>query len=128
MAAPDESPERYDLGYLLARASQRWDGLLTERCRAHGFPEVRPAGRNPVLIDRYLRDAVEVGLVTRQRDSRDGRASRIWLTERAQEFRPVADRILAEMDAALSELLSARSQATLRRSLQAVKDLPIPGA
>jgi DNA-binding MarR family transcriptional regulator len=144
----DETPEREDLGYLLARASQRWDALLAERCRAHGFPEVRPAFgsillplfqqdglRIGELADRarlskqamttLVRDAADSGLVVRERDPGDGRAYRIQLTERADEFRPVADVILAEMDEALGKQLSGRSAATLRRSLRAVKDLPL---
>jgi hypothetical protein len=60
MAEPDESPERYDLGYLLARASQRWDALLAERCRAHGFGEVRPAFGS-ILLPLFQSDGLRIG-------------------------------------------------------------------
>lgn len=142
------TPEREDLGYLLARASQRWDALLAERCRAHGFPEVRPAFgsillplfqqdglRVGELADRarlskqamttLVRDAADAGLVTKNRDESDGRAYRICLTDRAEEFRPVAREILREMDEALGGLVSSRSTATLRRSLDALRHLPL---
>ena len=79
----------------MARASQRWDALLAERCRALGFPEVRPAfgsillplfqedgQRMGELADRariskqsmttLVRDAAAAGLVSREVDPRDG--------------------------------------------------------
>ena len=147
----DEASERHDLGYLLARASQRWDALLAERCRAHGFAEVRPAFGSILLplfqrdgmrigelassarlskqaMTTLVRDTAGAGLVVRERDPGDGRAYRIRLTERAEEFRPVADRILAEMGAALGESLSPGTVATLRRALGSIKDLPVEGA
>ena len=35
--------DRDNLGFLLAKASQRWNELLHQRFVAAGFPEVRPA-------------------------------------------------------------------------------------
>ncbi len=141
-------PERTDLGYLLARASQRWDALLAERCRAHGFPEVRPSFGSILLplfeddglrigdlTDRariakqsmttLVRDAVAAGLVTREVDPEDGRSHRIWLTPRALEFRAVADLILNEMTDRLIAVVDPESVEIVSRSLAAVKSLPL---
>ncbi len=141
-------PERTDLGYLLARASQRWDALLAERCRAHGFPEVRPSFGSILLplfqddglrigdlTDRariakqsmttLVRDAVAAGLVTREVDPEDGRSHRIWLTPRAMEFRAVADLILNEMTDRLIAVVDPESVEIVSRSLAAVKSLPL---
>ena len=141
-------PERTDLGYLLARASQRWDALLAERCRAHGFPEVRPAFgsillplfqddglRMGDLADRariakqsmttLVRDAASAGLVARKIDPRDGRSYRIWLTPRAEEFRDVANLILDEMNDRLLADVDSESVELVSRSLAAIKDLPL---
>ena len=141
-------PERTDLGYLLARASQRWDALLAERCRAHGFPEVRPSFGSILLplfdddglrigdlTDRariakqsmttLVRDAVAAGLVTREVDPEDGRSHRIWLTPRALEFRAVADLILNEMTDRLIAVVDPESVEVVSRSLAAVKSLPL---
>lgn len=141
-------PERTDLGYLLARASQRWDALLAERCRAHGFPEVRPSFGSILLplfeddglrigdlTDRariakqsmttLVRDAVAAGLVTREVDPEDGRSHRIWLTPRAMEFRAVAGLILNEMTDRLIAVVDPESVEIVSRSLAAVKSLPL---
>lgn len=144
----EDLPERTDLGYLLARASQSWDALLVERCRAHGFPDVRPAFgailmplfqedglRMGDLADRariakqsmttLVRDAAAVGLVTRRVDPGDGRSYRVWLTPRAEEFRPVAFLILDEMRERLLEAIDSGSLEILSRSLARIKDLPL---
>ncbi|MCH7491434.1 MAG: hypothetical protein IID05_12155, partial [Gemmatimonadetes bacterium] len=49
--------ERTDLRYLMARTSQRWDALLVERCRVHGFPEVRPAFGS-ILLPLFQEDGL----------------------------------------------------------------------
>jgi len=144
----DDVPERTDLGYLLARASQRWDALLAERCRAHGFPEVRPAFgsillplfrkdglRMGDLADRariakqsmttLVRDAAKAGLVTRRIDPDDARSHRVWLTARAEQFRPVARLILDEMTSRLLEENDSHSVDVLVRSLATIKDLSL---
>ncbi len=146
MTSLEDLPERTDLGYLLARASQGWDALLAERCKAHGFPEVRPAFgsillplfqedglRMGDLADRariakqsmttLVRDAVTAGLVFRRVDTGDRRSYRIWLTPRAASFRPVAQLILDEMRERLLETIDSHSMEVLSRSLAGIKDL-----
>ncbi len=144
----EDIPERTDLGYLLARASQRWDALLAERCKAHGFPEVRPAFgsillplfqedglRMGDLADRariskqsmttLVRDAAEAGLVTRERDPGDARSHRVRLTSRAEEYRPVARLILDEMRERLLEENDQASVDVVIRSLGTIKELSL---
>ena len=144
----DDHQERTDLGYLLARASRRWDALLAERCKAHGFPEVRPTFgsillplfqedglRMGDLADRariakqsmtsLVREAATAGLVTREVDPGDGRSYRVWLTSRAETFRPVARLILDEIRERLLEEIDLRSVEVLSRSLDAIKGLPL---
>lgn len=72
-----------------------------------------------------VRDTVAAGLVTREIDPGDGRSRRVWLTSRAEEFRPVALLILDEMRERLLQELDLPSVETLSRSLATVKDLPL---
>ena len=146
MPRPADPSERDDLGYLLAKASRRWDDVLRVRCRAHGFPEVRPAFGSILLplfqrdgqrmgelaatariskqnMTTLVREAERSGLVRRRADESDGRAQRVWLTDRAEEFRPAAMQIQAEMSVLVSRELSPRSVAILRRSLAAISSM-----
>ncbi len=103
---------RDSLGFLLAKASQRWSDLHA-RFAAAGFPEVRPA-YGSLLIPLYEEDGLRqgelarrarlskqtlttmaralerAGLVERRPDPEDGRATRVYLTSRVHDFRPVA--------------------------------------
>jgi MarR family transcriptional regulator for hemolysin len=135
-----------NLGFLLAKASQRWNELLAERCKARGFGEVRPS-YGSVLLPLFEQDGLWMseiaararlskqtittlvrlcerdGLVSRTSDPSDGRAFRINLTDRAREFKPVADRILAELDDRVLAVLGQRQTETLTRALKGVIDL-----
>ena len=51
---------RASLGFLLAKASQRWNELLAERFAAAGFPEVRPA-YGSLLVPLYEEDGLRPG-------------------------------------------------------------------
>jgi len=135
-----------NLGFLLAKASQRWNELLSERFRAHGFGEVRPS-YGSVLLPLFEQDGLRMseiaararlskqtmttlvrlcerdGLVLRTTDPSDGRAFRIQLTDRAHAFKPVADEILAELDATVLTTLGIRRQQALVHALKGVIDL-----
>jgi DNA-binding MarR family transcriptional regulator len=135
-----------NLGFLLAKASQRWNELLGRRFTASGFEEVRPS-YGSVLLPLFERDGLRMseiaarsrlskqtmttlvrlcerdGLVSRTSDPGDGRAFRIYLTERARSFRPVADEILRELDATVVAALGQQRQQTLTRALRGVIDL-----
>ena len=60
------------------------------------------------------------GLVARTSDPGDGRAFRIYLTERARSFKPVADEILRELDVKVVAALGQKQQQTLTRALKGV--------
>jgi DNA-binding MarR family transcriptional regulator len=137
---------RDDLGFLLAKAAQRWNELLAQRFAAAGWGDVSPA-YGSVLVPLFEEDGLRIGelarrsrlakqtmttmvrlcerdgLVRREPDPVDGRASRIYLTERARGFAPVAGGVLAELEARLADVLSATGLHTLRQSLKGVMEL-----
>jgi DNA-binding MarR family transcriptional regulator len=137
---------RENVGYLLAKASQRWNELLYERFRREGFKEVRPS-YGSIILPLFEEDGLRMGelaerarlskqtmttmirlverdgLVRRQRDPEDGRAFRVYLTARAHSFRPVAQSVLRELDELLEEQLSQAEVSTLKTSLKEVMSL-----
>jgi DNA-binding MarR family transcriptional regulator len=136
---------RSNLGYLLAKASQRWNELLYEGFRDAGFGEVRPS-YGSILIPLFEEDGLRMGelarrsrlskqtmttmvrlverdgLVERRPDPEDGRATRVHLSERAREFQPVAERVLRKLDRRVEAELG-RSLPPLRRSLERMMNL-----
>jgi DNA-binding MarR family transcriptional regulator len=142
-------PSRDDLGFLLAKASQRWNELLAERFAARGFAEVRPA-YGSILIPLYEEDGLRMGelarrallskqtmttlvrrlerdgLVERRPDPDDARAALIFLTPRARAFEPVAAEALAELDREVAALVAPRERAALARALQRLLALGRP--
>jgi MarR family transcriptional regulator, lower aerobic nicotinate degradation pathway regulator len=137
---------RENVGYLLAKASQRWNELLYERFRREGFKEVRPS-YGSIILPLFEEDGLRMGelaerarlskqtmttmirlverdgLVRRQRDPEDRRAFRIYLTARARNFRPVAESVLRELDELVEERLSQAEFSRLKTSLQEVMSL-----
>ena len=76
------------------------------------------------LVDLYEPDAVfapQPGRVV------TGRAARVELTPRARAFRPAAERVLAELEAAAADLLGERRAASLRRAVRQLADLEAIG-
>ena len=51
---------RENLGFLLAKASQRWNELLYERLVAAGFPDVRPS-YGSILLPLFEEDGLRMG-------------------------------------------------------------------
>lgn len=140
------SLSRDNLGFLLAKASQRWNELLAERFRAAGYPEVRPSFGSvlvPLLEEDGLRmgelavrarlskqamttlvRSVEgAGLVVRERDPDDGRASRVRLTAKGRAFRPIAEEVLAELDEVVGARLEDAELDRLANALRKVVEL-----
>jgi DNA-binding MarR family transcriptional regulator len=137
---------RENLGWLLAKASQRWNDALAREFREAGYPEVRPSFGS-VLVPLYEEDGLHMGvlarrsglskqaittlvraveaadLVSRIRDPGDARAFRIALTERGEEFRPVGEEVLAQLDARVESRLSDGELARLVESLGKVVEL-----
>jgi DNA-binding MarR family transcriptional regulator len=135
-----------NLGFLLAKASQRWNEMLAERFQACGFPEVRPS-YGSVLLPLFEDDGLRMGeiaqrarlskqtmttlvrlcerdgLVTRAPDPGDTRAFRISLTDRARAFKPIADEILRDLDDLVLAALGQRQRQALARALKGVMDL-----
>ena len=146
LVSDDDRLDTGNLGFLLAKASQRWNDLLAERFAEHGFSEVRTS-YGSVLLPLFEEDGLRMGqiaerarlskqtmttlvrlcerdgLVVRQRDARDARSFRIKLTKRAKDFRPVAGQILRELDQKMLAVLGERQTAALRRALKGVMDL-----
>ena len=50
---------RENLGFLLAKASQRWNELLYERFVAAGFPDVRPS-YGSILLPLFEEDGLRM--------------------------------------------------------------------
>jgi len=135
-----------NLGFLLAKASQRWNDLLAQQFVRRGFAEVRPS-YGSVLLPLFEEDGLRMGqiaararlskqtmttmvrfcerdgLVFRQRDPDDARAFRIHLTDRAKDFRPVARRVLRELEDRVLAALGERQKNALSRALKGVIDL-----
>ena len=135
-----------DVGFLLAKASQRFNERLGARLAAGGFPDVRPS-YGSVLVPLFdggplrigevaaaarlskqsmtglVRQCEEAGLVARERDPADGRAFRISLTERGRALQAVAEQALDELDAELDARLGGRRRDALIEALKGVMDL-----
>ena len=133
--------DRDDLGFLLAKATQRWNELLHESFRAAGWSEVRPS-YGSLLVPLFEEDGLRMGelarrarlskqtmttmvrllereqLVGRERDPDDGRAFRIVLTAKARRFEPVAERTLTELGALALARLGERRLASVKHGLK----------
>ena len=151
-AATETSPAqvkaatRANLGFVIAKASQRWNELLAARFSELGYPEVRPS-YGSVLLPLFEEDNLRIGeiaararlskqtmttlvrlaerdgLVTRAADSTDRRATRISLTKRASEFSAVVETVVAGLEKRVEEALGAKRSADLRAALSALMEL-----
>jgi DNA-binding MarR family transcriptional regulator len=137
---------RDNLGFLLAKASQRWNELLTEAFAAEGFSEVR-ASYGSVLLPLFDEDGLRMGqvarrarlskqtmttmvrlaerdgLVERRPDPGDRRATRAHLTAKGRRFKPVAERVLSELDERARATLGERALASASRALRELAEL-----
>ena len=135
-----------NLGFLLAKASQRLNERLVERLAARGFGEVR-ASYGSVLVPLFERDGLRLGelagaarlskqamtglvkrceddgLVARERDPGDGRAFNVRLTDRGRALHAVAEDVLRELDDELVRSLGKRNHDALARALKGVMEL-----
>ena len=55
-------------------------------------------GISKQTMTTLVRQVEEAGLIRRTPDPEDARASRVYLTETARQFEPVAERVLRELD------------------------------
>lgn len=135
-----------DLGFLLAKASQRFNDRLVARFAEGGFPEIRPS-YGSVLMPLFQQDDLRIGelteraalskqsmtalvaaceaegLVERRRDPDDGRAFRVRLTRRGRRFQRTAEGVLAELDAEIRDLLGTRRHDALVEALKGLMRL-----
>ena len=133
-------------GFLLAKASQRFNELLVAGLTAKGFPEVRPS-YGSVLVPLFTAGDLRLGeiagqarlskqaltglvalcekdgLFTRERDPKDGRAFRISLTPRGRRLQRAAEATLAELDDEIVAQLGTRRRDALIEALKGVMDL-----
>lgn len=139
---------REDLGFLLAKAAQRWNELLAEAFARAGFAEVRPS-YGSVLLPLFEEDGLQMGelgrrsrlskqtmtalvrrverdgLVSRRADPGDARATLVFLTDRARHFEPVAATVLGELDRAVRSRLDPETLANLRVALRELSALDV---
>jgi DNA-binding MarR family transcriptional regulator len=146
MSTKPNPAEDDDLGFLLAKASQRFNERLVAGLAAGGFPEVRASfgsvlvplfGQDGLRIGeigararlskqsmtRIVRDCEHAGLVQRRRDVNDGRAFRVELTERGTRLRSVAAEVLGELDDEVLAALGRRRTDALKAALKGVMEL-----
>jgi len=113
---------RQSLGFLLAKAAQRWNAQLSAHFEKEGYAHVRPSfgsvllplfeedglrltelaergGISKQTMTTLIRKVEAAGLVARKVDLTDARASRIYLTAAARRFAPVASRALKGLEA-----------------------------
>ena len=114
--------------------------------RSEGFPEVR-ASYGSVLLPLFEEDGLRIGevarrarlskqtmttmvrlaerdgLVERRDDETDRRATRVQLTATGRRFKPVAERVLAQLGAHAREALGERGLAATERALAKLVDL-----
>jgi DNA-binding MarR family transcriptional regulator len=134
---------RTNIGFLLAKASQRWNELLAEAFRARGHGDVRPS-YGSVLVPLFEQDGLRMGelaarshlakqtmttmvrvvegagFVERRPDPEDARATRVHLTRRGHRLRPLAAREVARLERRVEERIGDRRAAALRASLAEV--------
>jgi len=142
----DSAATRDNLGFLLAKASQRWNELLQDAFAREGFPEVR-ASYGSVLLPLFEQDGLRIGevagrarlskqtmttmvrlaerdgLVKRRPDPDDGRATLVHLTKRGQRFKPVAERVLANLDELARDTLGDCAVSATERALAKLSQL-----
>src|SRR5262245_33223093 len=121
--------------------------MLRDGFAREDFPQVRPSFGS-VLIPLFEEDGLRIGelarrsrlskqtmttmvraveaagLVELRADSDDGRASRVWLTAEAHRFRPIAERVLAEIETTAAGSGTAADLSAVRQWLTTFAKLP----
>jgi DNA-binding MarR family transcriptional regulator len=137
---------RDNLGFLLAKAMQRWNEMLRDGFAQNGFPQVRPSFGS-VMIPLFEEDGLRVGelarrsrltkqtmttmvraveaagLVRQRSDKRDRRATRVWLTAEARRFQPAAERVLGEIEKTVTRGRRGIDLPAARRWLSAFSEM-----
>jgi DNA-binding MarR family transcriptional regulator len=140
------APRLDNLGFLLARASHRWNERLTAGFAARGFAQVR-ASYGSVLVPLWAEDGLRMGtlaaraglskqtmttlvrlaerdgLVAPQPDTADRRATRVWLTPLALEFAPIAAQVVDDVQHSVIATLGPRRTRSLEHILSVLVHL-----
>lgn len=134
---------RNNVGFLLAKALATWNDALELQFAAHEYADVRPSFGSALiplferdrlrmgeLADRsgmskqnmttLCRNLEDAGLVRREPDPDDGRASIVCLTEKAQDFRLVAESVLGELSESTARLIGRDQLSGLQQALRAI--------
>jgi DNA-binding MarR family transcriptional regulator len=138
---PDSKIDRLNLGFLLAKATQRWNEQLTAKFAAAGFPEIR-ASYGSLLVPLFEENGLRLGelarrsrlskqamttmirllereeLVERRGDPEDARASRVYLTAKARRFRAVAEEAISLLEAEAASVAGAKERELVRAWLK----------
>jgi DNA-binding MarR family transcriptional regulator len=139
-------PNTTNLGFLLAKASQRWNERLAHAFAERGHSEVRPS-YGSVLLPLWESDGLRIGqlaerarlskqtlttlvrlcerdgLVITRRDPADGRATLVMLTERARSFSTVAAEVVADLESEVERRLTPAGRRALEAALQEVMEI-----
>jgi DNA-binding MarR family transcriptional regulator len=103
-----------------------WGSVLLPLYEADGL-RMGELGRRARLAKQTLttliRQMETAGFVRREPDPEDARAWRVLLTDRAREFRPLADEVLRDLDASVAEHLTRAATEELRKALKGVMEL-----
>jgi len=137
---------RDNLGFLLAKASQRWNELLYKQLCHAGYSHVRPA-YGSILIPLFEEDGINMSelarrarlskqtmttmirlmerrrLVKRRLDPADKRASRIYLTPAARRLQAFAERAVMDLEDAALATAPAGAAPRIKTWLKSMMDL-----
>lgn len=137
---------RDNVGFLLARAAQRWHDALAEQFTEAGYPQMRPAYHS-ILIPLFEEDGLRLGelgrraglskqtmttmvakieksgLVVRKHDELDGRAVRVYLTDLARDRARIAEKAIGNLDALAISLADDLDPGRLRVWLREMASL-----
>ncbi len=137
---------RDNLGFLLAKSSQRWNELLYRQLRRGGYSHVR-ASYGSILIPLFEEDGINMSelarrarlskqtmttmvrlmersrLVKRKQDPADKRASRIYLTPAARRLQGFAERTAMNLERAALAAAPAGAAPRIKTWLKSMMDL-----